>query len=101
MRNALEQTGTGAFKFPPLPRNKIYNPIIVPELPENPELVVVGIGCGSLFLSHLNDAGFWIFCKLSNMTEKEALRTVSPQLVVMGLTGLIVIIIGAKFFPLV
>jgi GntP family gluconate:H+ symporter len=49
----------------------------------------------------MNDAGFWIFCKLSNMTEKEALRTVSPQLVVMGLTGLFVIIIGAKFFPMV
>jgi GntP family gluconate:H+ symporter len=49
----------------------------------------------------MNDAGFWIFCKLSNMSEKEALRTVSPQLVVMGFTGLIVILIGARLFPLV
>jgi GntP family gluconate:H+ symporter len=49
----------------------------------------------------MNDAGFWIFCKLSDLTEKEALKTISPLLVVMGLTGLVVILIGAKLFPLI
>jgi len=67
----------------------------------HPVYLGLAIGCGSKLVPWMNDAGFWIFCKLSNMTEKEALRTVSPQLVVMGLTGLFVIIIGAKFFPLV
>lgn len=66
----------------------------------HPVYLGLAIGCGSKLVPWMNDAGFWIFCKLSNMTEKEALRTVSPQLAVMGLTGLIVILIGAKFFPL-
>ena len=35
------------------------------------------------------------------MTEKEVLKTFSPMLTIMGITGLIVIIIGAKLFPLV
>ena len=26
----------------------------------NVELLIIAIGCGSLFLSHLNDGGFWI-----------------------------------------
>ena len=49
----------------------------------------------------MNDAGFWIICKLSNLTEQEALKTISPLLVVMGLTGLVVILIAAQLFPLV
>jgi len=72
-----------------------------PHLAFNPVYLGLAIGCGSKLVPWMNDAGFWIFCKLSNMTEKEALRTISPQLVVMGLTGLIVILIGARLFPLV
>ena len=41
--------------------------LLVPVLAHHPEmtqhqiaLVIVAIGCGSLFLSHLNDSGFWI-----------------------------------------
>ena len=38
--------------------------LLVPLLGQSPstspELLIVAIGCGSLFLSHLNDAGFWI-----------------------------------------
>ena len=49
----------------------------------------------------MNDSGFWIICRLSNLTEKEGLKTITPLLAIMGLTGLIVIMIGAKIFPLV
>jgi GntP family gluconate:H+ symporter len=72
-----------------------------PHLAFNSVYLGLAIGCGSKLVPWMNDAGFWIFCKLSNMSEKEALRTVSPQLVVMGFTGLIVILIGARLFPLV
>lgn len=67
----------------------------------HPVYLGLAIGCGSKLVPWMNDAGFWIICKLSNLTEKEALRTISPLLVVMGFTGLIVIMIGAKLFPLV
>jgi GntP family gluconate:H+ symporter len=67
----------------------------------HPVYLGLAIGCGSKLVPWMNDAGFWIICKLSNLTEKEALKTISPLLVVMGLTGLVVILVAAKLFPLV
>ncbi|MPR32070.1 GntP family permease [Salmonirosea aquatica] len=67
----------------------------------HPVYLGLAIGCGSKIVPWMNDSGFWIICKLSNLTEKEALKTISPLLVVMGITGLVVILIGAKLFPLV
>jgi GntP family gluconate:H+ symporter len=61
----------------------------------------LAIGCGSKLVPWMNDAGFWIVCKMSNLTEKEAMKTFSPMNVVMGITGLIIILIAAKVFPLI
>lgn len=70
------------------------------QLAFHPVYLGLAIGCGSKLVPWMNDAGFWIICKLSNLTEKEALQTISPLLVVMGLAGLVVILIGAQLFPL-
>ena len=61
----------------------------------------LSIACGSKLIPWMNDSGFWIVTKMSNLTEQEALKTFSPLLTVMGITGLIVIMIRAKLFPLV
>ena len=66
----------------------------------NPVYIGLAIGCGSKIFMWMNDPGFWILSKLSNLTEKEVLKTISPLLVVMGFTGLVVILITAKLFPL-
>jgi len=49
----------------------------------------------------MNDSGFWMICKISNLTEREALKTVTPSLAIMGITGLVIIMIAAKLLPLV
>ncbi|GEO19990.1 GntP family permease [Cyclobacterium qasimii] len=61
----------------------------------------LAIACGSKLVPWMNDSGFWIVCKMSNLTEKEALRTFSPLLTIMGVVGLITIMIAAKIFPLI
>lgn len=61
----------------------------------------LAIGCGSKLVPWMNDAGFWIVCKMSNLTEKETLKTFAPMNVVMGVTGLVIILIAAKLFPLI
>jgi GntP family gluconate:H+ symporter len=61
----------------------------------------LAIACGSKLIPWMNDSGFWIVCKMSNLTEQEALKTYTPLLTLMGLAGLIVIMIGAKLFPLI
>ncbi|MEK6478824.1 SLC13 family permease [Catalinimonas sp. 4WD22] len=61
----------------------------------------LAIACGSKLIPWMNDSGFWIVCKMSNLTEQEALKTFSPLLTIMGISGLIVILIAAKLFPLI
>lgn len=60
----------------------------------------LAIACGSKLIPWMNDSGFWIVCKMSNLTEQEALKTFSPMLTIMGIIGLIVIIFAASLFPL-
>ncbi len=61
----------------------------------------LAIACGSKPVPWMNDSGFWIICKMSNLTEKETLKTISTMFTLMGLVGLIIVWIGAKLFPLV
>lgn len=63
--------------------------------------VGLAVACGSKIFPWMNDSGFWIVCKMSNLTEKEVLKTFSPMLTIMGITGLIVIMIAAQIWPLV
>jgi GntP family gluconate:H+ symporter len=67
----------------------------------HPLYIGLAIGCGAKLVPWMNDPGFWIICKMSNLTEKEALKTYAPMGAVMGVTGLICILIAAKLFPLV
>jgi GntP family gluconate:H+ symporter len=61
----------------------------------------LAIGCGAKLVPWMNDAGFWIVCKVANLTEKEALKTLSPLNTIMGIVGLIIILIAANLFPLI
>lgn len=71
------------------------------QLEYNPMYLALAIGCGSKLIAWMNDSGFWVVTKMSNLTEKEALQSYSPMLAVMGVTGLLVILLGAKILPLV
>ena len=55
--------------------------------PYHPVFVAAAIGSGSLMGSWMNDSGFWIYKQMSGFTESEALKTWTPLLAVMGLTG--------------
>lgn len=56
----------------------------------NLELMVVCVGCGSLFLSHLNDAGFWIVKEMLGMTVSQTFRTWTVTETLIGVSGLFV-----------
>jgi GntP family gluconate:H+ symporter len=66
--------------------------LLLPMLATNPEinreLLVLSLGFGSLFLSHLNDGGFWIVKDCLGMTVGETLRTWTVVETLVGLLGL-------------
>lgn len=87
---ALVRVATGSATVAITTASGLVAPLVIGNPDVNPELVVVGIGCGSLFLSHLNDAGFWIVKELLGMTVGETLRTWTVTETLVGITGLFV-----------
>jgi gluconate:H+ symporter, GntP family len=67
----------------------------------NPVYLCLAIGSGAKLIPWMNDAGFWIMCKTSNLTEQEALKTIAPMQSLMGITGVILTMIAAWLFPMV
>lgn len=59
-----------------------------PEI--NVELLIIAIGCGSLFLSHLNDGGFWIVKDCLGLTVGQTLRTWTVTETIVGIAGLLI-----------
>ncbi len=62
---------------------------VVAGLPVNRELLVISIGAGSLFLSHLNDGGFWIVKDCFGLSVGQTLRTWSGVVTITSIAGLI------------
>ncbi|HRD08242.1 MAG TPA: TRAP transporter large permease subunit, partial [Saprospiraceae bacterium] len=60
----------------------------------SPELMVLSIGSGSIFFSHLNDAGFWMFKEFFQLTIKETFLSwtlMESCISLMGLAGVWII----------
>jgi GntP family gluconate:H+ symporter len=50
--------------------------------------VVLAIGAGSLFFSHVNDAGFWLVKEYFGMTVGETIKTWSVMETLISVIGL-------------
>ena len=70
------------------------------ELPFDLVYVATAIGAGSLIGSWMNDSGFWVFAKMSGLTERAALTTWTPLLALLGLTSMVVTVVLAIVLPL-
>ncbi|QDV38962.1 GntP family permease [Tautonia plasticadhaerens] len=66
----------------------------------NMAYLATAIGSGSLIGSWMNDSGFWVFAKMSGLTEAEALKSWTPLLLVLGTVGLVVSLLLALALPL-
>ncbi|MEZ6059836.1 MAG: hypothetical protein R3C19_05695 [Planctomycetaceae bacterium] len=69
-------------------------------LPYNPVYVATAIGAGSLVGSWMNDSGFWVFAKMSGLTETEALKTWTPLLLVLAAVSMGVTVVMSMVLPL-
>jgi len=58
------------------------------SLGASPELLVLAAGAGSLVLSHVNDAGFWLIKEFFDMTVHQTLKTWTVAETIIGVAGL-------------
>ncbi|MCA9047031.1 MAG: hypothetical protein KDA69_22065, partial [Planctomycetaceae bacterium] len=70
------------------------------DLDFNPVYLATAIGGGGLIGSWMNDSGFWIFAKMSGLTEREALKSWTPLLCVLGVTAFVVSLVLSVAMPM-
>ena len=58
------------------------------------------IGAGSLTGSWMNDSGFWIFARMSGLTEVEALKTWTILLAILGVTAFGFTLLAVQIYPM-
>jgi len=65
----------------------------------NPVYLAMSIGCGSLVGDWMNNSGFWIFARMSMLTERETLKSWTVLTALLGTTGLGFTLLFAKLMP--
>ena len=68
--------------------------VAAPDSGIDPNLMVLAVGSGSLALSHLNDAGFWLFKEYFSASIPDTLKcwTMMETIVsIVGLAGVLVL----------
>jgi GntP family gluconate:H+ symporter len=54
----------------------------------NPSLLALSIGAGSMFFSHINDAGFWLVKEYMGMSLPDMFKTWSLVATIISVMGL-------------
>jgi Gnt-I system high-affinity gluconate transporter len=62
---------------------------LITRMHVDPNLMVLSVGAGSLFFSHVNDGGFWMFKEYFNLSIKDTIRSWSIMETIVSVVGLI------------
>ncbi len=62
-----------------------------------PALTTAAIACGSMVVSHVNDAYFWVITQMSGMTIAQGYRLVTIASVIAGFTGIATVFLLSLF----
>src|SRR5947208_6622631 len=84
---ALIRVATGSATVAMTTAAGIVAPIALATPGTHAELLVLATGAGSLVLSHVNDAGFWLIKEFFNMTVQQTLKTWTVAETISGVAG--------------
>jgi GntP family gluconate:H+ symporter len=90
---ALIRVATGSATVAMTTAAGIVAPVLALTPGANIELVVLATGAGSLVLSHVNDAGFWMIKEFFNMSVSQTLKTWTVMETLLSVVGLIFILL--------
>lgn len=85
---ALIRVATGSATVAMTTAAGMVAPVAAATPGTSPELLVLATGAGSLVLSHVNDAGFWLIKEFFNMTVPQTLKTWTVAETIIGVAGL-------------
>jgi GntP family gluconate:H+ symporter len=83
----LIRLGTGSATVATITAAGIVGPLGATLTPNHLALLVLAIGCGSLFFSHVNDAGFWLVKEYFGLTVGETIKSWSVMETVISVVG--------------
>ena len=55
--------------------------------------MVLAVGAGSIFFSHVNDSGFWLFKEYFNLSVKDTIKTWSAMEAILSVAALVAVLI--------
>jgi GntP family gluconate:H+ symporter len=84
----LIRLATGSATVATVTAAGIVAPLAAGLPPTQLSLVVLSVGAGSLFFSHVNDAGFWLVKEYFGMTVGQTIKTWSVMETVISVVGL-------------
>ncbi len=90
---AVIRVATGSATVATITGAGIVAPVVAMVPGVNRELLVLATGAGSLILSHVNDAGFWLVKQYFNMTVTETLKTWTVMETILSVVGIIFIML--------
>ena len=85
----LIRVATGSATVATVTAAGIVAPLAAGLSPTQLALVVLSVGAGSLFFSHVNDAGFWLVKEYFGMTVWETIKTWSVMETLISIMGLL------------
>ena len=92
---ALIRLGTGSATVATITAAGVM-PGIVATTGASPEWVAIAIGAGSVFFSHVNDAGFWLVKSYLGTSTKDTFKTWSLLETVISVTALLIVLLASR-----
>jgi gluconate:H+ symporter, GntP family len=92
-RHAARHTGSATIAT--ITAAGIMAPLVADDPSIDKPLLVLAVGCGSLFLSHVNDAGFWLVNQYFGMSVKDTLKTWSVMETLISTVGFAFVLLAS------
>jgi GntP family gluconate:H+ symporter len=88
----LIRLATGSATVATVTASGVLAPLAADLSTAHASLLVLAIGSGSLFFSHVNDAGFWLVKEYFNVSVVQNLKTWSAMETLISVTGLVMVL---------
>ncbi|XGU21548.1 hypothetical protein ACETU7_18155 [Rhodococcus sp. 3Y1] len=93
----LIRVATGSATVATVTASGILAPVAADLSSAHVSLMVLAIGAGSLFLSHVNDAGFWLVKEYLGVSVVQNLKTWTVMECIISVSGLAGVLVLSAF----